>query len=229
MQEKMLFAILARIMQPTPVTIIGLSCSPSRGYNSDTMLDAFIEGARLVPGVTVTKIYLEDVPIDHYSYGNRLGPASHETAFAELTAQIQQAQGLVIATPTYNFSVPAHLKNFIDRMRFFALDMEHRNRLNQPTGKLGFLKTFFLVSGGTPVWAQKLLFFAFPPFWLRGVFLYCGAHVLGAIYTGDVQAFKNEKLRAKWRARGKRFAQHVACGKQNRLLERIFFRPPQVS
>lgn len=216
-------------MIPPSVTIIALSCSPSRGYNSDTMLDAFIEGARSVPGVVMHKVYLEDVPIDHYSYGNRLGPASHETAFAELTQQVQQAQGLVIATPTYNFSVPAHLKNFIDRMRFFALDMEHRNKLNQPVGKLGFLKTYFLVSGGTPVWAQKLLFFAFPPFWLRGVFLYCGAHVLGAFYTGNVQAYKSERLRAACYKRGKRFAQHVVCDKRNRVLERIFFRPPQTS
>lgn len=215
-------------MTETCTTIIALSCSPSRGRNSDSMLDAFIRGAQGVPGITVQKVYLSDVPIDTYTFENSVGPQPHETAFAQLAAQIQAAQGLVIATPTYNFSVPAHLKNFIDRMRFFALDMGKRNQFNQPVGKLGFLRTYFLVSGGTPRWAQKFLFFAFPPFWLRGVFLYCGAHVLGAYYTGNVAAFKDARELATCEKRGKQFARRVAKCKGNRLLERIFFRPPQV-
>jgi len=212
-----------------PASIIALSCSPSHGRNSDTMLDAFIEGVVQVQEVTITKIHLSDIPIEDFSFENRLGPTDSETAFASLAADIQQAQALVIATPTYNFSVPARLKNFIDRIRFISLDMEHRNTLNQPVGKLGHLKTYFLVSGGTPLWAQKLLFFAFPPFWLRGVFLYYGAHVLGALYTGDIVAFKNQRVLKKCRKEGKKFARQVLRGRKNRLMERIFFRPPQVN
>jgi FMN-dependent NADH-azoreductase len=215
-------------MSSSPVSIIAIAASPSRGRNSDTMLDAFIAGARTVEGVTVEKIYLADIPIEHYSFENRLGPTATETAFGELTTRMQAAQALVIATPTYNFSVPAHLKNFIDRMRFFALDMNDRNALKQPRGKLSYLKTYFLVSGGTPQWAQKLLFFAFPPFWLRGVFLYYGAHVLGAIYTGNVAGFTDERLKAKCQKQGTKFARQVLQGRTNRLPERIFFRPPQI-
>jgi FMN-dependent NADH-azoreductase len=192
------------------------------------MLDAFIRGVQTVPGVSVEKVYLADVLIDTYTFENSTGPQSHEGAFRELTARIQASQGLVIAAPTYNFSIPAHLKNFIDRMRFFALDMTKRNRFNQPVGKLGFLRTYFLVSGGTPRWAQKLVFFAFPSFWLRGVFLYYGAHVLGAYYTGNVRAFEDVAVLAACEKRGKQFARRVARCKGNRLPERIFFRPPQV-
>src|SRR3989339_895188 len=120
-------------------TIICLSCSPSRGRNSDSMLDAFIRGARTVPDVYVDKLYLEDVPLDTYSFENRNGPEPHEGEFKALIERLQNAHGLVIATPTYNFSVPAHLKNFIDRIRFFALDFNKKNTFAQPTGKLGYL------------------------------------------------------------------------------------------
>jgi FMN-dependent NADH-azoreductase len=146
----------------------------------------------------------------------------------ELVEKIQSSQGLVIATPTYNFSVPAHLKNFIDRSRFFVLDMEKKNSLGQPVGKLKYLGTYFLVSGGTPKWAETILFFAYPPFWLRGVFLYFGARVFGAYYTGNIRAFENKKILTICQRRGQRFGAQIKQGKKHGILERIFWRPPQV-
>lgn len=207
--------------------IIALSCSPSKKRNSDTMLDSFIEGVSTVHGIEIEKIYLEDIDIERFNFENRLGPTDSEVDFANLTQKIKSSEALVIATPTYNFSVPAHLKNFVDRIRFFALDMEKRNLMNQPVGLLGDLKTYFIVSGGTPSWAQKILFFAFPPFWLRGIFLYYGAHVLGAFYTGNVTAFSNKRILKKVKRKGVIFAKQVRRGKKNRVQERIFFRPPQ--
>lgn len=208
--------------------IIALSCSPSRGRNSDQMLDHFILGAKEAPGIQIEKIYLGDIPIDYYSHENSRSASAHEGKFAELTERIEKADGLVIATPTYNFSVPAHLKNFIDRIRFISLDLDHKNGLGQPVGKLGHLRTYFLVSGGTPTWAEKILFFAFPAFWLRGVFLYFGAKVMGAIYTGNVKSFEDESLHEKCRRAGKRYARKVLKGHSHGLLENIFWRPPQV-
>ncbi len=208
--------------------IIALSCSPSRGRNSDTMLDAFIDGVQKNKSVEVEKIYLNDIPIAYYSHENSKSPLPEETAFRELAEKIKNSHGLVIATPTYNFSVPAHLKNFIDRARFFTLDMEKRNGLGQPVGKLGYLGTYFLVSGGTPRWAEHILFFAFPAFWLRGVFLYFGAKVFGAYYTGDVQAFKNTELLKLCEKKGQRFGEQILQGKKHGILERVFWRPPQV-
>jgi NAD(P)H-dependent FMN reductase len=142
--------------------IIALSCSPSKGRNSDTMLDYFIEGIKEVSDLSVEKIYLNDMEIDHYTYENSKGPLPHEEKFAELCDQITRSGGLVIATPTYNFSVPAQLKNFIDRIRFISLDLTKKNALGQPVGLLQHLRLYYLVSGGTPTWAEKILFFAFP-------------------------------------------------------------------
>lgn len=209
--------------------IIALSCSPSRGRNSDAMLDAFIQGMESNKQVRVEKIYLQDIHIEHYNHENSKGPLPNEDVFKNLTDKLShETQGLVIATPTYNFSVPAHLKNFIDRMRFFALDFEHKNSLGQPTGKLGYLGTYFLVSGGTPRWAETILFFTFPAFWLRGVFLYFGANVFGAYYSGDIRTFANKKILERCRKKGIRFADQIVRGHKHGILERIFFRPPQV-
>ena len=191
------------------------------------MPDAFIRGVRTVSGVRAEKLYLEDISLDTYSFENRNGPTSHERAFADLVEKLRYAQGLVLATPTYNFSVPAHLKNFIDRIRFFALDFEEKNKLAQPTGKLGHLYTYFLVSGGTPLWAQKILFFAFPPFWLRGVFVYFGAQYVGARYSGDVETFNNTKILHACERAGIRYAKRVSRGEMKGILSRIFWRPPQ--
>lgn len=208
--------------------VIALSCSPSRGRNSDTMLDHFLSGVSSVPGVSAEKIYLSDIYIDYYKYENSKGVMEDEKDFAELTDKIKKySNGLVIATPTYNFSVPAHLKNFIDRLRFIALDMSRKNSIGQPVGMLGHLNCYFLVSGGTPTWAQKILFFTFPPFWLRGVFLYFGANVMGAYYTGDIKAYLNEKVLQGCHDRGVKYAKDLVAGKRNKILERIFWRPPQ--
>ncbi len=207
--------------------VLALSCSPSHGRNSDTMLDAFILGVMKNSSVEVEKIYLSDVPIQDYCYENRLGACEEETELKELLEKIQSADGLVIATPTYNFSVPARLKNLIDRMRPIALDMKAQNRLGQPVGQLKYLQMYFLVSGGTPNWAQRILFFAFPPFWLRAVFLYYNARVRGAVYTGSTKAFSDDRLLSKIELRGARYARSIELGKGNNMLERIFWRPPQ--
>lgn len=208
--------------------ILAISSSPSRHRNSDTMLDYFIQGMNKVPNIEVEKIYLSDISIDIYTYENSTGPAEHEKDFNILSQKIKESSGLVIATPTYNFSVPAHLKNFIDRIRFLSLDLKNKNKLGQPTGKLGYLSTYFIVSGGTPSWAEKILFFAFPTFWLRGVFLYFGAKVMGAIYTGDIKSFENKKILNKCFKKGFRYASKLAKKKDHGILEKIFWRPPQL-
>jgi FMN-dependent NADH-azoreductase len=209
--------------------ILALSCSPSRERNSDTMLDSFILGMREVKNIEIEKIYLEDIPINIYKFENSTGPEDHEVEFKKLGQMISnEITGLVIATPTYNFSVPAHLKNFIDRSRYFALDFSKKSKLGQPMGKLSHLKTSFLVSGGTPDWAEKILFFTFPVFWLRGIFLYFNAKVMGAMYSGDIETYKNQKILKKCFKKGKRYAKKILNYKNQGILEDIFFRPPEI-
>ncbi len=213
--------------------IIALYASPSHGRNSDSMMDNFLTGIQNADknsNIEIEKIILSEIFIENYSYQNSRGAQENEKDFAELTEKIKSsADALIISTPTYNFSVPAGLKNFIDRIRFIALDLENKNIMNQPIGKLSHLKVYFLVSGGTPSWAQKILFFAFPPFWLRGVFLYYGAKCMGAFYSGNIKTFQNQRILNKCQKLGYKFAKKLLAGKNHGILERIFWRPPQIN
>jgi multimeric flavodoxin WrbA len=191
--------------------IVAISSSPSKGRNSDTMLDHFIEGVKNNGKdlVEVEKFYLEDIHFDHYCYENKVGPTENEKDFAYLANKFDGADGVVIATPTYNFSVPSRLKNFIDRIRFIALDLDKKNIIGQPVGKLKKHRYFFLVSGGTPKYVQKILFFLYPAFWLRIVFTYYGSYKINSFYSGDIKTFQNPKILKKCFKKGERFTKKI--------------------
>lgn len=200
-------------MKKEKVKIVAIAASPSKGWNSDGMLDAFIDGIKETNLAEVHKVYMNDIEMDHYCHINREGAMDHEDEFKKLIEEIMSSDGLVVATPTYNFSVPAGLKNLIDRMSFMSLDYRKLNWLKQPTGRLHFLKNFYLVSGGTPTLAQKLLFFLFPPFWLKVVFKYYGAKNIGSIYEGPLNSRRRStdlpKLMKKCRRAGKKYAKKL--------------------
>jgi len=191
--------------------IVAISSSPSKGRNSDSMLDNFILGINNSgkDDVTVEKFYLEDVHFDHYQYENRFGPTENEPDFAVLADKMKEADGIVIATPTYNFSVPARLKNLIDRIRFIALDLDKKNILGQPSGKFKKHRMFFIVSGGSPNYIQKILFFLFPIFWLRTVFMYYGSFKINSFYSGDVKTFQSKLILEKCFKKGEKFIKKI--------------------
>lgn len=191
--------------------ILAISASPNRGRNSDTMLDYFIKGVEKKEGLSIEKIYLDQIPIAYYRYENKNGPEENEIELKELTNKLaNEIEALIISTPTYNFSVPAQLKNFIDRIGFIALDYSNRNRLGQPIGKFKHLHLYFIVSGGTPNWIQRILFFLFPPFWLKTIFTYYRGKNLGSFYSGDIQSFNNQKILNKCIIRGEIFAKKLS-------------------
>ena len=82
--------------------------------NSNMLADAFIEGMRPHPNLTIEKRKLKDLKIDHFHLGHYEDNAVDEPDFGMLKDLILQADGIVLATPVWNFSVPAHLKNLID-------------------------------------------------------------------------------------------------------------------
>jgi NAD(P)H-dependent FMN reductase len=64
---------------------------------------------------------------------------------------MQRSDALVFASPVWNFSVPAHLKNLIDRMGSFGLDEASRT-----TGTMNGKPTFLIFTGGSPSVAWPL-------------------------------------------------------------------------
>ena len=138
-------------MPTTLAVIVGGTNEPS---NSNVLADAFIEGMQRVPDVRVEKIRLKDVKIEHFTleYYHQVCPSKDD--FCRIQDTVTAASGVVIATPIWNFSVPAHLKNFIDRMGAFALDEATHSK-----GQLKAKPFVFLYTGGAPMIAWKALMY----------------------------------------------------------------------
>ena len=192
-------------------TLIALAASPNKSGNSDTLLEAFLEGViEVTPKIKVEKVYLYDLdcaPMEHKTKN----PLDTETRFEALGDSLKGSAGLVIATSQpSNFSVPGVLKNFVDRIGYMTLDYRTPNKIGQPTGQLGHLRTFFIVTGGTPNMARRLLFFLFPGLWLSVIFKYYYAKLGGSLYAGGLTftnpAKDRPKLLARAKKRGMRYA-----------------------
>ena len=91
------------------VTILGISGSLRR----DSLNRALLRAAdRLLPdGVTLVDGDISDVPLYNWDVEQELGFPEPVVRFRN---QIAEADGLLIATPEYNYSMPGALKNALD-------------------------------------------------------------------------------------------------------------------
>ncbi len=127
------------------VNILVLVAGTNDPSNSDTLADAFIEGMRTQGNTEVEKIRLKDLEIAHFTLKHYDSDYPQEEVFRSLQRKIEEADGILIATPVWNFGVPAHLKNLIDRMGVFGLDAATRTR-----GMLRGKPFYLLFTGGSP-------------------------------------------------------------------------------
>jgi len=195
--------------------IVALACSPTKAGNSDTLLDEFIAGIKSTKAnIKIDKVYLCDVPAHSYDHPHKTVNETEEPEFFALCEKVQKADALIIATPTFNFNVPSRLKNFIDRIGYFALDYKTINAVGQPTGQLGKFKIFTIVTGGTPAFHRRFLFFLYPGFWLWAIFGYYGCWNYRTAYAGPLMfsnpAKNQPKLLAKFKRFGAKFAKKVS-------------------
>lgn len=143
--------------------------------NAKTLAEAFQKGLKQ-EGISTSLIRLTDLFINHFSLEYYHPQCSLEDDFCRVQNLIEQADGVVIATPIWNFSVPAHLKNFIDRIGGFALD-EATHSKGQLKGK-----PFYLIfTGGAPRAAWKFMFHV-TTMHLPEAIKYYGGVVLGRHY-----------------------------------------------
>jgi len=71
----------------------------------------------------------------------------------ELVAELQQAEAIVIASPVYNFSIPAVLKAWIDLVARAQLTFQYTS--NGPEGLLKGKKAYVIAaSGGVPIGSE---------------------------------------------------------------------------
>ena len=97
--------------------ILMVSASPRKGGNSDTLLDAFGQGAADA-GNTVEKIYCSDYQIN-YCQGccacMETKKCVQQDDMAGLLAKMIEADIIVLGTPVYFYCMCGQMKTFIDR------------------------------------------------------------------------------------------------------------------
>lgn len=119
----------------TPLKIVALSGS-LRAQSYNTM--ALKAAATLLPeGVSLEILDYSDVPL----YNGDIHAHGQPAAIERLRAQIAAADGLLIASPEYNFSVAGVLKNAIDWLSKAAPVQPFKNKptaiISATTGPLG--------------------------------------------------------------------------------------------
>ncbi|MCX6687030.1 MAG: flavodoxin family protein [Methanoregula sp.] len=102
------------------VTVLGISGSPHRHGNTETLLDKFLEGAHEA-GAAVEKVVLRDLlysPCRGCNACHKTGDCIIQDDAIGLYEKIQAADCIAVASPIYTMGITAELKGFIDRGQY---------------------------------------------------------------------------------------------------------------
>jgi multimeric flavodoxin WrbA len=110
--------------------ILAIYGSPRKGGNTDTMLDAFLEGASHL-GAGVSKLYTRDLQISGClacGHCDRHGRCVQKDGMAQVYPLLEEATHLVVSSPVYFYGVPGQLKLLIDRSQAVFMKRELARR-----------------------------------------------------------------------------------------------------
>ncbi len=102
------------------VTVIGISGSPHRHGNTETLLDKFLEGAAGA-GAGVDKIVLRSMnyaPCQGCNACHKTGECIVRDDAEAIIERIMSCDCLAIASPIYSMGITAELKGLIDRAQY---------------------------------------------------------------------------------------------------------------
>jgi multimeric flavodoxin WrbA len=102
------------------VKVLGLSGSPHRHGNTETLLDAFLEGASGAGGVT-DKVILKELdytPCRGCNSCHKEGECIVKDQAIPLFNRIFAVDCLAVASPIYSMGITAELKGLIDRAQY---------------------------------------------------------------------------------------------------------------
>lgn len=102
------------------VRVLGISGSPHRHGNTETLLDGFLEGTRSAGG-TVEKVILSSLkysPCRGCNACHKTGVCIVEDDVPLLFDRIFTVDCLAVASPIYSMGITAELKAFIDRSQY---------------------------------------------------------------------------------------------------------------
>ncbi len=125
--------------------VLFLVAGTNEPSNCAVLAEAFCRGMQQRGDMTCETLRVGELKLDHFTLAHYDPATDQGKGYERLKNAVTKAQGVVIATPIWNFSIPAHLKNLIDRMGTFALDAETRSN-----GQLNNKPFYFLFTGGAP-------------------------------------------------------------------------------
>jgi multimeric flavodoxin WrbA len=141
------------------VKILGIMGSPRKGKSNDTLLDAALD--KIKENADVEKIVLADYNIKPCTgcdvcVRQKPCPLEEEDDMGNLNEKLQNADGIIIASPSYFGGVPGILKNFMDRSR--PLKMAGHGLKDKV---FGFISSSGLKYGGQHEVVSALTIYAF--------------------------------------------------------------------
>jgi multimeric flavodoxin WrbA len=102
------------------VSVLGISGSPHRHGNTETLLDAFLDGAKGA-GAAAEKVVLKDLsftPCQGCNACHRKDGCIVQDDLTPLFDRIASADCLALASPIYTMGITAELKGLIDRGQY---------------------------------------------------------------------------------------------------------------
>jgi multimeric flavodoxin WrbA len=102
------------------VTVLGISGSPHRHGNTETLLDSFLSGAETA-GASVEKVVLRDLdytPCKGCNACHKTGECIVQDDAITLFDKILAADCIAVASPIYSMGITAELKGLIDRGQY---------------------------------------------------------------------------------------------------------------
>jgi len=103
-----------------PVKVLGISGSPHRHGNTETLLDAFLDGAKEAGGET-DKLVLKSARYTACQGCNachKSGACIIEDDLVPLFDRILAVDALALASPIYTMGITAEMKGFLDRAQY---------------------------------------------------------------------------------------------------------------
>ncbi|MDY0042020.1 MAG: flavodoxin family protein [Desulforhabdus sp.] len=131
--------------------ILGIYGSPRKGGNTDSMLDAFIDGAAAT-GADLERLFvreLEIYPCIGCGHCDKTGFCVQQDAMMEIYPKLEQADIIAVASPIYFYSVPAQLKLLIDRSQALLMKKLLRKKTGGYTVRQPHRKGFLLSAAAT--------------------------------------------------------------------------------
>src|SRR5512136_2334808 len=102
------------------ITVMGISGSPHRHGNTETLLDSFLDGAKAA-GATVEKVVLRDLdysPCRGCNACHKTGECVVKDDAIALFDRVLKADAIAVASPIYSMGITAELKGLIDRGQY---------------------------------------------------------------------------------------------------------------